>query len=315
MALPSQELLEKYRAEEKADKGTPANPEQTNAETTETKTTETPTGAQGGEGDGAATTPPETTPSASAGEDADKSAKGDDRWDHAQAQWKKRLDRQERSHRKTVAGLEAKIAELEKRLEGNKPKLTRDDFPTLDAYESYKNEEQKKQLLAELEKSNADKEAAARQQAEAKKKMEATFKTPEAQKDFQDTIADFIDDNSEWLETEEGQLYQEIIDQSPVGLVMAMAIAKNEGVQEQMKKWSKDMLYQKLMSFEVTLMNKAKEAKAAAAAKQTTPAQPAEKQPSTSGIPSTGSVGKTQAPQTFSAKDWLRKNRPERYPR
>ena len=315
MALPSQELLEKYRAEEKADKGAPANPEQTNAEKTETQTTETPTGAQGGEGDGAATTPTETTPSASAGEDADKSAKGDDRWEHAQSQWKKRLDRQERAHRKQIAGLEATIAELKKQVEGNKPKLQREDFPTVEAYESYKNEEQKKQLLDELEKSNAAKEAAARQQAEAKKKMEATFKTPEAQRDFQDTMSDFIDDNSEWLETEEGQLYQEIIDQSPVGLVMAMAIAKNDAVQEQMKKWSKDLLYQKLASFEVTLMNKAKEAKNATAAKQTTPAQPAEKAPSTSGIPSTGSVGKTQAPQTFNAKDWLRKNRPERYPR
>lgn len=315
MALPSQELLEKYRAEEKADKGTPANPEQTNAETTETQTTETPTGAQGGEGDGAATTPTETKPSASAGEDAGTPAKGDDRWEHAQSQWKKRLDRQERAHRKQIAGLEATIAELKKQVEGNKPKLQREDFPTVEAYESYKNEEQKKQLLAELDKRNADLEAAQKQQAEAQQKMKATFKTPEAQKDFQDTMADFIDDNSEWLETEEGQLYQEIIDQSPVGLVMAMAIAKNEVVQEQMKKWSKDLLYQKLMSFEVTLMNKAKEAKAAAAAKQTTPAQPAEKQPSTSGIPSTGSVGKTQAPQTFSAKDWLRKNRPERYPR
>ena len=130
MALPSQELLEKYRAEEKkAVTETPANSEQTNAETTETQTTETPTGAQGGEGDGAATTPPETTPSASADEDAGTPAKGDDRWEHAQSQWKKRLDRQERAHRKQIAGLEATIAELKKQVEGNKPKLQREDFP------------------------------------------------------------------------------------------------------------------------------------------------------------------------------------------
>ena len=42
--------------------------------------------------------------------------------------------------------------------------------------------------------------------------------------------------------------------------------------------------------------------------------KPTQTKPTTSGIPSTGSVGKTQAPATFNAKDWLRKNRPERYP-
>ena len=143
MALPSQELLEKYRAEQKADTETPANSEQTKAETTETKQTETPTGAEGGEGDGEATTQ-QTTPSASAGEDAGTPAKGDERWEHAQSQWKKRLDRQERAHRKQIAGLEATIAELKKQVEGNKPKLQREDFPTVEAYESYKNEDRPK---------------------------------------------------------------------------------------------------------------------------------------------------------------------------
>jgi hypothetical protein len=42
--LPSQELLNKYRAEEKAAQGTPANPEQTNAESTGTVTESQPTG-------------------------------------------------------------------------------------------------------------------------------------------------------------------------------------------------------------------------------------------------------------------------------
>ena len=91
---------------------------------------------------------------------------------------------------------------------------------------------------------------------------------------------------------------------------MAMAIAKNSEVTEQMKNWSKDLLFQRLSQFENTLLQSAK----AAANKQ--PEQTKDQQPTkptTSGIPSTGSVGNKQAPSKFSAKEWLRKNRPERY--
>ena len=313
MALPSQELLEKYRAEEKADKGTPANPKQTNAETTEPKTDTQPTGSEAGNGEGGAH---DGEPSGQGAENGagEPATKGDDRWHHTQAQFEKRLNRQERSHRKQVSALEAEIAELKKQLASGKPELKREDFPTAEAYESFKNEELKKQILAENDKKQAELAEAQRQKEEADKKVEATFKTPEAQKEFRETVNDFIEDNSEWLESEEGQLYQEIIDQSPVGLVMAMAIAKNDDVIAQMKHWSKDMLFLKLSQFETSLLSQAK--KQPTQPQQTEPNAPKKTtspQPSTSGIPSTGSVGKTQAPQTFNAKDWLRKNRPERY--
>jgi hypothetical protein len=93
---------------------------------------------------------------------------------------------------------------------------------------------------------------------------------------------------------------------------MAMAIAKNAQVTEQMRHWSKDLLYQKLSQFESTLMQQAKAQQAAPTqTKETTP--PTSKKPSTSGIPSTGKVGNNAAPSSFNAKEWLRKNRPERY--
>lgn len=311
MAIPSQELLEKYRAEEKADKGTPANPEQTNAETTEPGTETQPTGGEEVNGNGEASQ--QTEPSSDNGEhSANDAGKGEERWLKTQENFKKRLDRQERSHRKQVSALEAQIAELKKQLEGKKPELQREDFPSESAWNKYREEELKKEILAENDKRQAAAEEASRRNAAAQKKLDDTFKTPEAKQEFKETLSDFIDANGEWLESEEGQLYQEIIDQSPVGLVMAMAIAKNSEVTEQMKNWSKDLLFQKLSQFENTLLQSAKAA-ANKQPEQTKDQQPTQTKPTTSGIPSTGSVGNKQAPSKFSAKEWLRKNRPERY--
>ena len=311
MAIPSQELLEKYRAEEKADKGTPANPEQTNAETTEPGTETQPTGGEEVNGNGEASQ--QTEPSSDNGEhSANDAGKGDERWLKTQENFKKRLDRQERSHRKQVSALEAQIAELKKQLEGKKPELKREDFPSESAWNKYREEELKKEILAENDKRQAAAEEANRRNAAAQKKLDDTFRTPEAKREFQETLSDFIDTNGDWLESEEGQLYQEIIDQSPVGLVMAMAIAKNSEVTEQMKNWSKDLLFQKLSQFENTLLQSAKAA-SNKQPEQTKDQQPTQTKPTTSGIPSTGSVGNKQAPSKFNAKDWLRKNRPERY--
>lgn len=311
MAIPSQELLEKYRAEEKADKGTPANPEQTNAETTEPGTETQPTGGEEVNGNGEASQ--QTEPSSGNGEQpANDAGKGEERWLKTQENFKKRLDRQERSHRKQVSALEAQIADLKKQLEGKKLELKREDFPSELAWNKYREEELKKEILAENEKRQAAAEEASRRNAAAQKKLDDTFKTPEAKQEFKETLSDFIDTNGEWLESEEGQLYQEIIDQSPVGLVMAMAIAKNSEVTEQMKNWSKDLLFQKMSQFENTLLQSAKAA-ANKQPEQTKDQQPTQTKPTTSGIPSTGSVGNKQAPSKFSAKEWLRKNRPERY--
>jgi hypothetical protein len=311
--LPSQELLNKYRAEEKAAaQETPANPEQTNAETPNPETETQPTGSEEVKGNGEAsqTTQPSSSES---GAQPEKTDKGEERWLKTQESFKKRLDRQERSHRKTVDALNAEIAELKKQLNSNKADLKREDFPSVEAYENYRKEELKKEILAESRKTQDAQAEAQRRQEAARKRVESTFRTPEARQEFNETLSDFLEDNGDWLESEEGQLYQEIIDQSPVGLVMAMAIAKNSEVTEQMKNWSKDLLFQKLSQFENALLQNAKEA----AKKQPSngqPQTPTQQRPSTSGIPSTGSVGKTQAPATFNAKDWLRKNRPERYP-
>lgn len=298
MALESQKLLEKYRAEEKAaeEKGTPAKPESTKAEQIETETKTTPTGevseVQDQTGQATETGNGEGAESAKPGEKQEK-----DRWEHTQQSFEKRLRRQERSHRKTVEGLERQIAELKQQLEDKAPKLQREDFPSIEAYEEYKNGELRKQIAADQEKQRKEEELRAAQKAESQKKVEKFFPDPESRKDFNDTITDFVEDNDEWLGSEEGQLFQEIIDESPIGVVMAMAIAKNEAVIQQMKHWSKDLLYQKMTQFESTLLQK----------------QPVTPKPSTEGIPSTGSIGKSQTPTTFNAKDWLRKNRPERY--
>lgn len=309
--LPSQELLNKYRAEEKAAaQEKPASPEQTNAETPNPETETQPTGSEEVKGNGEASQ--QTEPSSSErGAQPEKTDKGEERWLKTQESFKKRLDRQERSHRKTVSALEAEIAELKKQLEGKKPELKREDFPSESAWNEYRKEELKKEILADNEKRQAAAEEASRRNAAAQKKMDDTFRTPEAKREFQETLSDFIEDNGDWLESEEGQLYQEIIDQSPVGLVMAMAIAKNSEVTAQMKNWSKDLLYQKLSQFENTLLQSAKAANKQP--EQTKDKQPTQTKPTTSGIPSTGSVGNKQAPSKFSAKEWLRKNRPERY--
>ena len=308
MALPSQELLNKYRAEEAAAKDKPANPEQTNAETT---TTETETQPTGGDTDGSGDEHTDTTPNSSDsnGAQPDNSGKDDRRWEKTQANFEKRLHRQERSHRRTVEALQAQIADLKAKLEGKAPKLKREDFPTYEAFEEYRKEELKKEILEEQQKTQADRDAVAAKNAEAQKKVEQTFRTPEQRQEFNEVLSEFLEDNSEWLETEEGQLYQEIIDQSPVGLLMAMAIGKDAKVQEQMKSWSKDLLYQRLQTFENALLQKAKEKQTQTEAGKQTPAKP-----TTSGIPSTGAVGKTQATGKFNAREWLKKNRPERYP-
>lgn len=309
--VSSQELLEKYRAEAKEAQGNPANPEQTNAETETTTPTEaaTPTGT-----DVVADATPETgndgkAPANDNGEAPEKGrAETDDSWKRTQTSFEKRLHRQERSHRRQVSELEAKIAELEKQLKAKEPKLEREDFPSAKAYEDYRLEELKKSILADNEKRQKEMEAAAARKAEADRKLDAVFKTPEAKADFQETLGEFVEDNGEWLSSEEGQLYQEIIDQSKVGLIMAMAIAKNSAVTEQMKGWSKDMLYHRLSEFEAALLQKASQKQTAEAKPNNTPAEP-----TTKGIPSTGAVGKTQTPTTFNARDWLKKNRPERY--
>ena len=140
MALESQKLLEKYRAEEKAaaEKGTPAEPESTKAEQIETETKTTPTGevseVQDPTGQATDTGNGEGAESAKPGEKQEK-----DRWEHTQQSFEKRLRRQERSHRKTVEGLEKQIAELKKQLEDKAPKLQREDFPSIEAYEEYDN--------------------------------------------------------------------------------------------------------------------------------------------------------------------------------
>ena len=316
MALPSQELLNKYRAEEAAAKDKPANPEQTNAETT---TTETETQPTGGDTDGSGDEHTDTTPNSSDsnGAQPDNSGKDDRRWEKTKENFEKRLHRQERSHRRTVEALQAQIADLKAKLEGKTPKLKREDFPTSEAFEEYRKEELKKEILEEQQKTQADRDAVAAKNAEAQKKVEQTFRTPEQRQEFNEVLSEFLEDNSEWLETEEGQLYQEIIDQSPVGLLMAMAIGKDAKVQEQMKSWSKDLLFMKLQTFENALLQKAKEKQTPSAtptATQTEAGKQTPAKPTTSGIPSTGAVGKTQAAGKFNAREWLKKNRPERYP-
>lgn len=316
MALPSQELLNKYRAEEAAAKDKPANPEQTNAETT---TTETETQPTGGDTDGSGDEHTDTTPNSSDsnGAQPDNSGKDDRRWEKTQANFEKRLHRQERSHRRTVEALQAQIADLKAKLEGKAPKLKREDFPTSEAFEEYRKEELKKEILEEQQKTQADRDAVAAKNAEAQKKVEQTFRTPEQRQEFNEVLSEFLEDNSEWLETEEGQLYQEIIDQSPVGLLMAMAIGKDAKVQEQMKSWSKDLLFMKLQTFENALLQKAKEKQTQTATPTATHTEAGKQtpaKPTTSGIPSTGAVGKTQAAGKFNAREWLKKNRPERYP-
>jgi hypothetical protein len=313
MAITSQQLLEKYRAEEKAAQGTPANPEQTNAESTGTVTESQPTGGEVVNANGDANQGQQEPPSSEKGaQPANGAGRDDDRWQKTQESFKKRLDRQERSHRKTVDALNAEIAELKKQLNSNKADLKREDFPSVEAYENYRKEELKKEILADSRKTQEAQAEAQRRQEAARKRVESTFRTPEARQEFNETLSDFLEDNGDWLESEEGMLYQEIIDQSPVGLVMAMAIAKNAQVTEQMRHWSKDLLYQKLSQFESTLMQQAKAQQAAPSqTKETTP--PTEKKPTTSGIPSTGKVGNNAAPSSFNAKEWLRTNRPERY--
>ena len=96
MALPSQELLEKYRAEQKADQDKPANPEQSNAETTGTETETQPTGGEP-QGNGEATTDTKPDSSDSNGAQPEESGKDDKRWERTQANFEKRLHRQERT--------------------------------------------------------------------------------------------------------------------------------------------------------------------------------------------------------------------------
>lgn len=307
--VSSQELLEKYRAAEKAEKGEPVNPEQTNTETETTTPTETATPADANVVADATPTKTDDKAPAPSGEAPEKGkAETDDPWKRTQTSFEKRLHRQERSHRRQVDELNAKIAELEKQLKAKEVKLEREDFPSAKAYEDYRLEELKKSIIADNEKRQKEMEAAAARKAEADRKLDAVFKTPEAKADFQETLGEFVEDNGEWLSSEEGQLYQEIIDQSKVGLIMAMAIAKNPAVTEQMKGWSKDMLYHRLSEFEAALLQKAAQKQTAEAKPNNTPAEP-----TTKGIPSTGAVGKTQTPTTFNARDWLKKNRPERY--
>lgn len=315
--LPSEELLNKYRTAEKSGATEPA-PEKAEVEAgsepakTSAEPAQEPQHATEGEGEGVGTT--QKTPA--------NPEKGDSRA-RQQHEFEKRLARQQRSHQAQMAQqkaeFERQIAELRAKLPAE-PELKPEDFQSRSEYDAYKQKQMEDSVVARLKKDQADKEAkdaADAQQAEkAQQKLQRTFGTPEAIQDFQDTMGEFVDREQEFLATEKGELYQEFIDESPLGLIIAKIIAKSPKAIEGLKRWSPTMMMDELHRFEDSLTERIKasqkqmEAKSAAAKEE-----PAAQQTKPT-MPSTGAIGKTSASSgKFDAKEYLRQKYPERYGR
>ena len=311
--LPSEELLNKYRAAEKNSGTTEPSAETASAPETK-KESEQPATVADDQGQG--TTQTQSSESIEGGEKHFVSPKENrDDWSRHQKDWEKRLKRQERSFQAKLAEKDKQIAEIMAKLP-KEPELKPEDFQNRKDWDDYNQRRMAEGIEASiLEKQRAQKEAEEndrKEREEADKKLNSVFKTPERVAQFRATLNDFYEDEKDYLESEEGQLFQEFCDQSPVGLFMVEQIAKRDDVVTQMKGWSKDMLFQQLRAFENGLMAQIKTAQDAAKAAPVSKAKEEKKPVPT--MPSTGPIGgSTPASGTFNAKEWLRKNRPEYY--
>lgn len=315
--LPSEELLNKYRTAEQNKGGTsepgavtPAagEPENKNTGSSETKPTSQPATGDEGEGQGTTKTQPEGS---KGGEHYVSPKENPNDWSRHQKEWEKRFKRQNNAHQAEIAELKKTIAELTAKLP-KEPELKPEDFPSKQEWDDYNKRRMADGIKADiLEEQRAQKEAeesARKEREEADKKLNAFFKTPERVAQFRETLGNFYAEEREYLDSEEGQLYQEFCDNSPLGLLIAELIAKDPKTVSEMKKWSKDMLLYQLSSFEKGLASKIK----AAMESKATPPQPEKK--AVPKMPETGPIGgATPSSGQFNAKEWLRKNRPEYY--
>lgn len=311
--LPSEELLNKYRAAENKSGTSEPGTEQASAPETksepEQKATEPETQGQG-------TTQTQTPEESKGGEGHTVSPKEDkDEWSRHQKGWEKRFKRQEKAHRAEVDELKRQLAELQAK-QPKDPELKPEDFQNRKDWDDYKESRMRDSIKASiLEEQRAQKEAEdneRKEKEETDRKLNSVFKTPERVAQFRETLNDFYEDEKDYLEGEEGQLFQEFCDKSPVGLFMVEQIAQRDEVIQQMKGWSKDMLFQQLKSFEAGLLAQIKAAQDAAKAAPASQAKD-EKKP-VPAMPSTGPIGGNNSNSgKFSAKDWLRKNHPEYY--
>lgn len=308
--LPSEELLNKYRNSEKND--TPA-PESVNSEAATSGNAETNAvteqPATAGEGKAEAETRP------NADEPGTSSESEKDTRTRYQRDFEKRLKRQERSHQEEKTALLRRIEALENALKQNKPELKPEDFESREKYDEYKEsllrESIKKEILEEQRRQKESDDALAEQTRVAQDKLKATFRSPEAVADFQQRLGYWVKDEAEFLDSENGQLFQEFLDSSKLGLVMTDLLMKNPEAMGDFKNCSKDMMLHLLERFETGLIQKAK---AMAEAAKKNAADPAPKANTKPAMPSTGDVGKTPAASgKFNARDWLRQNRPDRY--
>src|SRR5574344_1219198 len=239
---------------------------------------------------------------------------------HVEQIIKDRLARQAKKHQRELDALRAELQSLKKKEED--PEFTRDDFIDQEEFERYKADKLKKSIktdvMKEFESSQKDREAERAQQEKVNKTIANLLKTPEEVQEWKSRLEDFEEDNSDFLESEQGQEMSAFMINSSVFPVMFDLIARNPSVVDKLSSLSTKEVYFNLKQLEDAIIKKITGTKEAQQQEKTN----ADEQKPKRSLPNSGKFGGSSSStasrldpnsKDFDAKEYLKRKYPNQY--
>jgi hypothetical protein len=248
--------------------------------------------------------------------------------DNLTANMKKRLFKQAEKFNSLMSEQAKKIKELEEKLEQStkpvEPELTRDDFASVKEWNEYQEskgvetvrniaKEEAKALQAERDKQYQKSEKEKEFNNIIQEKVKILYPEEKERVEFENDISNWAEENQDFLQTEQGQTYIDLMNSSPVGPKLIHLIAKecdkNPNLIDSLSRLKPQELYRRLKNFEETVISNIRKGITSrnkpAAVKQTiSPVAPK--------IPSTGRVSASGG-QKMNAWDILKSRHPSKY--
>lgn len=239
---------------------------------------------------------------------------------HVEQIIKDRLARQAKKHQRELEALRAELQSLKKKEE--EPEFTRDDFIDEEEFERYKADKLKKSIkrdvIKEFESSQKEREAERAQQEKVNATIANFLKTPEEVQEWKSRLEDFEEDNSDFLESEQGQEMSLFMINSSVFPVMFDLIARNPSVVDKLSSLSTKEVYFNLKQLEDAILKKITGTKEAQQQENT---KVDEQKPKRS-LPNSGKFGGSSSStasrldpnsKDFDAKEYLKRKYPNQY--
>lgn len=239
---------------------------------------------------------------------------------HVEQIIKDRLARQAKKHQRELDALRAELQSLKKKEE--EPEFTRDDFIDEEEFEKFKADKLKKSIktdvMKEFESSQKEREAERAQQEKVNATIANFLKTPEELQEWKSRLEDFEEDNSDFLESEQGQEMSAFMINSSVFPVMFDLIARNPSVVDRLSSLSTKEVYFNLKQLEDAILKKITGTKEAQQQEKTN----ADEQKPKRSLPNSGKFGGSSSSTSsrldpnskdFDAKEYLKRKYPNQY--